>query len=553
MELKLPNPYDFSLTRISRNREKLMEEVIAETISQFNKEKQKGGLIRDELAKTLYLERARIKTEPWKVDPEDDFQFWGHVKNKLAKSDPNIEGKEVAIDIEQQLLKDIVTRYVHEITGNFNPRFFLFARQILPMIFSRLLNASFGKISGIFKPKVLLKDRLFVTGPLEKLRKLREIGTLILVPTHFSNLDSIMVGYGMDMVGLGAFQYGAGLNLFNSKLFSFFMSNLGPYKLDRRKKNSIYLETLKTYSRTTILHGAPTLFFPGGTRSRAGNIEKSLKLGLLGTVIEAQRIQFEKNPNNLAKKLFIVPITTSYHFVLEASSLMEENLKKTGKEQYIVNEKPISGFKLFTTFFSALFGESSEITLSMGEPMDVFGNICNEEGESFDKFNRPIDISKYFESKGKMKPDDQRESQYTAMLGDTLVEKFYQNNVVYSSHTVAFVAFELLKKKFKKEDIYSLLRLPEEDLQIPYNEFLASMRNITTELFNLNNNNKLKLAFHMTKEVDEIITHGIKNVGMYHAKKPIYKTKDGFISSEDLKLLLYYHNRLEGYGLSKFI
>ncbi|MBK7506162.1 MAG: 1-acyl-sn-glycerol-3-phosphate acyltransferase, partial [Bacteroidetes bacterium] len=152
--------------------------------------------------------------------------------------------------------------------------------------------------------------------------------TLILVPTHFSNLDSIMVGYGMDMVGLGAFQYGAGLNLFNSKLFSFFMSNLGPYKLDRRKKNSIYLETLKTYSRTTILHGAPTLFFPGGTRSRAGNIEKSLKLGLLGTVIEAQRIQFEKNPNNLAKKLFIVPITTSYHFVLEASSLMEENLKK---------------------------------------------------------------------------------------------------------------------------------------------------------------------------------------------------------------------------------
>ena len=97
------------------------------------------------------------------------------------------------------------------------------------------------------------------------------------------------------------------------------------------------------------------------------------------------------------------------------------------------------------------------------------------------------------------------------------------------------------------------MRLPEEDLQIPYNEFLASMRNITTELFNLNNNNKLKLAFHMTKEVDEIITHGIKNVGMYHAKKPIYKTKDGFISSEDLKLLLYYHNRLEGYGLSKFI
>ena len=530
-----------------------MEEIIIETISNFNKDYQKGGLIRDELAKTLYLERTRIKTEPWKVDPEDDFQFWSHVKNKLVKSDPSLEGKEVAQDIEQQLLKDIVTRYVHEITGYFDPRFFMFARQVLPMIFSRLLNASFGKITGIFKPKVLLKDKLFVTGPIERIKQLSQKGTIILVPTHFSNLDSVMVGYGMDMVGLGAFQYGAGLNLFNSSLFKFFMSNLGPYKLDRRKKNPVYLETLKTYSRTTILHGAPTLFFPGGTRSRAGNIEKNLKLGLLGTVMEAQRIHFERNPSTLAPKLFIVPLTISYHFVFEAGSLIEDHLRRTGKEQYITSDKGTSFIKNMSKFFFELFGATSDITLSLGEPMDVFGNICNDHGESIDKFGKVLDIRKYFESKGTLKADDQREAEYTTLLGKILVDKFHENNVVYSSHVVAYVAFELLKRKFRKEDIYSLLRMPEEDRYIPYDEFVTAMRNIRDRLYYLNNNQKLKLAFHMTKEVDEIIDHGIRNVGLYHAKKPLYKTKDGYISSEDLKLLLFYHNRMEGYGLANYV
>src|SRR3546814_15272144 len=49
-------------------------------------------------------------------------------------------------------------------------------------------------------------------------------------------------------LGLPAFIYGAGLNLFNRKIFAYFMNSLGAYKVDRRKKNLPYLETLKTYS-----------------------------------------------------------------------------------------------------------------------------------------------------------------------------------------------------------------------------------------------------------------------------------------------------------------
>jgi glycerol-3-phosphate O-acyltransferase len=57
----------------------------------------------------------------------------------------------------------------------------------------------------------------------------------------------------------------------------------------------------------------------------------------------------------------------------------------------------------------------------------------------------------------------------------------------------------------------------------------------------------------MTLEMEDIIDQGIRNVCMYHGLRPIYKTKEGNISSEDLKLLYFYHNRLEGYGLQKCI
>ena len=87
-----------------------------------------------------------------------------------------------------------------------------------------------------------------------------------MVPTHFSNLDSILIGWVIHVLGLPPFIYGAGLNLFNIKILAYFMNSLGAYKVDRRKKNPIYLEALKSYSNLAIQEGAHSLFFPGGTR-----------------------------------------------------------------------------------------------------------------------------------------------------------------------------------------------------------------------------------------------------------------------------------------------
>ena len=547
----IQNIKDWPIARIARHQDEILEDVTEESIQQLDAISTESK--RDLVAKALYLERIRIKNEPWDVDPEDESEFWGKIKKKLSSYDPNTSPKEEAEKIEDALIRDIVKRYSEEIINNFDPKLYRFAEQVLPIFFGRLLNASIGGLKSIFKPKTSLTDKLFITGPIDKIRKLSTKGTVILVPTHFSNLDSILIGYGMDMIGLPAFQYGAGLNLFNSRIFGFFMGNLGAYRVDRRKKNTIYLETLKAFSRINVYKGAHTIFFPGGTRSRAGNLENFLKLGLVGTVIDAQRMHFENNPDGAAPKIFILPLTTSYHFVLEASSLISEHLKRMGKEQFLLPDDQFQSYKAIAKFFWGLFGSSSDITLSLSEPMDIFGNQLDDEGNSIDKFGNPIDIKKYFVSNGEIIKDPQRDHVYTQMLGDFILEKFHTGNTVYSSHLVTFVAFEILRKRYAGNDIFTILRTPEDEREIPWDEYIFACNRVRDALYHLNNQHKVKLAPHMTLEMDEIIEHGIRNVNTYHPIKPIVRMKNGNISSEDLKLLFFYHNRLEGYDLQKCI
>lgn len=552
LERVIPNIKDWPIARISRHQDEILDDVIEESIKHL--EEYKPVSKRDLIAKAVYLERIRIKSDPWVVDPEDEPEFWGKIKKKLSSYDPNTTDSEKMDNLEDALLRSIVRRYAEEIINNFDPKLYWFAKQTLPIFFGRLLNASDGGIRAILKPKTSIADKLFVTGSIDKVRRLASKGTVILVPTHFSNLDSMIIGYGMDMIGLPAFQYGAGLNLFNNRIFGYFMGNLGAYRLDRRKKNEIYIETLKAYSRMNVYKGANTIFFPGGTRSRSGTIDSNLKLGLIGTVIDAQRMHFKnQQPGEDAGKIFILPLTVSYHFVLEAASLISEHLSRTGKEQYLLPEDQFLSYKSILKFFWGLFASSSDITLSLSDPMDVFGNQVDDEGNSIDKFGNPVEIKKYFVSRGEITKDDQRDQVYTQMLGDIILDKFKTGNTVYSSHLVAFVAFEIIQKRYESTDLFTVLRTPEEEREIPWDEFVFACNRVRDELYRLNNQNKVKLAPHMTFDMEEIIDQGIKNVNTYHAVRPIYKNKDGNISSEDLKLLYFYHNRLEGYELQKCI
>lgn len=546
----IPRTQQWPIVQLARDRKEFIQDVTEETFEGLKQIRNRS--LREELEMTVYREKLRIKTNAWRVDPRDDKQFWQTIQQRLVDSStlPPAEAKE----IEETLLKEIIHRYSDEIAGSFKKNSYRFARAIVTFGFARLLNAARIKgILSIFSKQLDLDDKIHVVGEPEHIRTLAKKGTVIMVPTHFSNLDSILIGWVIQFLGLPAFIYGAGLNLFNVKILAYFMNSLGAYKVDRRKKNPVYLETLKTYSSMALRRGCHSLFFPGGTRSRSGQIEKALKLGLLSTSIEAQRILYQQETEgNPARKIFIVPVVINYHFTLEAPSLINEHLKRTGQERYYKEADEFTSSYKIATFLLKFFTKGSDISISIGRGMDILGNYVDDDGHSLDANGQIIQPKDYFISHGKVTVDLQREHEYVRILSRRIVEEYHKYNRVFASHLVAYTAFKMMERTNPKLDLYNLLRLPDEDLIIDYETFKKAFKKLRKRVMKLHKKGKVGVSEHMLGKADAAIELGLDNVGMYHAQRPLVKKKDKIII-QDMNTLFYYHNRMEGYGLEKHI
>ncbi len=544
-----PEIKDWPISKLSEDRANFIKEINEEVVRRLTKKY--GENLHEPLTKTAYLELIRIKEEPWKVDPPQDRQFWKGIQSKIVKNEQKEEAEEQVLN--QKLLQLVVNRYSEEIVGTFKEKTFLFARKFLTRFFNRLLNTAASRnFERFLSNKHKLEDRLLLKGQIETVRSLMKKGTVVVVPTHHSNLDSILIGYMLDtFAGLPLFSYGAGLNLYNTGYTAYFMNRMGAYRVDRRKKNPIYLETLKTMSTLSIERGVNSLFFPGGTRSRSGALETKFKLGLVGTATEAQRRIYEKGEDT---KVFIVPLVVSYHFVLEANFLIQGHLTKVGKEKYLKSKDEFHSVRKQLKFLWDFFSASNEITMTFGKPMDVVGNFVDENGISYDRKNNILEVKDYFLTDGKITANSQREQEYTKHLGDRIMERFYADNVVLTSHLVAYSAFKVLEKSNPDLDLYALLRSPTEDFVFPTDKLEKVVGDLKAKLLEMEQIDKLKVSEELRKLTPkEIIENGVKKMGTYHPMKPLKFNKNGELISQRFRTLYFYHNRLENYGLEKHI
>jgi glycerol-3-phosphate O-acyltransferase len=539
----LPDIETWPIHKLYQQRKAFVQHVVAEALARL----QRHHNIGDTIAQTVYQERIRLKETPWKVDPPTEKAFWYRTRSKLLAAEMLSDKKEEEA-AHSDILEHITYRYADEIAGGFNKGTLLFARKFLYIFFTRLLNLAYVRGWGMFKSKHTLDERLQVYGEAETIRALFDKGTVVVMPTHFSNLDSILIGFAMDEVlGLPSFSYGAGLNLYNFGPAAYFMNRLGAYRVDRRKKNPVYLETLKAMSYRSIYQGVNSLFFPGGTRSRSGSLETKLKMGLIGTGIEAQRQLCLEGSD---KKIFIVPAVLSYHFVIEAPYLIEQHLRITGRERYLKGRDGSKSIRQWIRYIWQFFSQKNDIVINFGAPIDVMGNRVDATGQSFDKFNRPVDIAGYFTGVHGVEVNHQREEEYTRLLAELLVARYHQDNIALHSHAAAFVAFRLLLANHPKLDLFEFLRLPTEDYVIPFKQMAAAFGAMRNALNHLEHQGKLHLGVEFSQMTDEeLIRDGVRRIGMFHVNKPLLINKHGDIRSEDFHTLCYYHNRLLNYGL----
>lgn len=504
------------------------------------------GRLDELLNKTIYLEKLRVKNTPWKVDPSDDKTLWNSLNAEVNQAMERSDKDEALGDI----LLRIINRYNEEIVGGFKKKTFKFARKFLAAFFKRIINRFNEKGKRIFwGSKSDLIHRIYAEGHVDETRALFDKGTVVIVPTHFSNIDSIMIGYALDTVaGMPAFTYGAGLNLYDAEIPAYFMNRLGAYRVDRRKKNPIYLECLTSMASLSLSKGVNNIFFPGGTRSRSGAMEEKLKLGLLGSVIDAQRELILSGSDH---KIFVVPVVLGYHFVFEAKSLVEQHLREKGREKYTKSKENKTGGFSFQ-FLKKFFTEKSEFYLSFGEPMDVLGNLITEDGVSVDKHCRPVELKDYFVLDGEISENNQRESVYAKLLGSKVLESYFRNNLILSSHLVAFTAFKLFESKHSSLDIFAILRMLSNEFLLDLDEFKLEMEGFLQKLITQEKEGKIRLHKILHSPVDVVIKDALEYLGAYHTQKVLY-INDNNLKSNNIRLLYFYHNRLEGYSFEKQI
>jgi len=517
------------LERFNADRERLLSEVERRVVARRVAEARAGGdhSLEYVLNDVAYHEIRRLEASRAK---NGAVERWKDLSRRLLGMNDDEKVAE---------LRELVRFYGKDVVGNFDPRVYRFATGIGPSLIGFL----YGPMSSLREGVSTLRHldaRISADGDIDVVRTCAERGTIVVTPTHSSNMDSPAIGFGLLRAGLPPVTYGAGKNLFSNPFISFFMRNLGAYRVDRRLRFELYKDVLKEYSTVLLEHGYHSLFFPGGTRCRSNVVEQHLKLGLLGTTVTAYKNNVREGAPN--RRIYIVPATINYRLVLEAETLIADYLSETGKSRFIITDDEFSRLGRILEFFRKILAHEGSVVVRFGRPFDPFGNDVTDEGESIDRAGRIVDPSSYVRgADGEVTDDDQRDAEYTRALGRRLVTAYPRLTVFHSTSLVARVLYDAIARTVGTRDIYRLLRAPVAQLGVRVEDAIAGLERLRARLAA----NPAWGAEHPTyarESAAEKLDDAVRGLGTYHTRPAVVRQGD-LLQVEDVKLLYYYMNR----------
>jgi glycerol-3-phosphate O-acyltransferase len=204
---------------------------------------------------------------------------------------------------------------------------------------------------------------------LERLRQAAKDGTLILLPSHKSHVDYIIISRIFHRANLPIPLVAAGDNL------SFFplgpiLRRAGAFFIRRSfKGDRLYGAVVDAYMRRLLKDGWPLEFFLEGGRSRTGKLLPP-KLGLLSIVVDA--LLGAQNGDQSGRKVYFCPISIGYERLVEEKAYVHE--LSGGDKQ----KEDVGG--LFRAAESAL-GRYGRLNVQFGELLTIDG-VLGELGES---------------------------------------------------------------------------------------------------------------------------------------------------------------------------
>jgi glycerol-3-phosphate O-acyltransferase len=521
-----PKPDDPQIFRFNAERGPIIGDVVKRVVAQYAGDPKKLLYVLNEAGNA----EVRRLASQGDMEASDALGSWRRLVRKVGKMDD---------EERAEALRKIVRDMGEDIAGNFDPRVYALATRVIP-----------GLLTAIMSPADLprqlmagfsqLDTLITAEGPIDKLRRLAKVGTLVLVPTHSSNLDSVALGYVLMRENLPPVVYGAGKNLFSNPLISFFMHNLGAYRVDRRIQALLYKEVLKTYSCMMIERGYHSLFFPGGTRSRSGLIERRLKLGLAGTAVEA----FARNQTRgLSRPVFFVPATLNYALVLEAETLIADHLKGAGQARYIIEDDEFSRIDRVYAFMTKLTQLRSAMVLRFGDAIDPFCNPVDDDGRSLAPSGRPVDPATYVMHRGQPTVDAARDAGYTRELGEAVARVYQRETVILWTQLVAHVLYRQLVHATPELDLFGRQRRRGE-VGMPRAQLVAEVGEARDRLLAFAAEGRVHVGPVLRGQTPErIVSEALTAWNGYHTR-PVATEIGDDVMIEDPNLLLFYQNRL---------
>ena len=475
------------------------------------------------LEDALYSERKRLERAP--AQPGERERV-----DRLARA--LVRGDRAA-RIDAGL--DIVRYWADEIHGHFDPRVYKFATGLLPRAITGLLSR---RTANVKKWRLSPDQRMRIGGDLDLLRELAHESTLVLVPTHVSNLDSPIIGLALYLAGLPPFVYGAGLNLFSNPVMGYFMGRLGAYTVDRTKSARLYKDVLKDYSVRAIATQHHSLFFPGGTRSRSHRLETKLKKGLMGTAITAWQENLVSGKRN--GEVYFVPLTLTFQLVLEANTLIADHLEEVGKQRYIISDDESADARRIAAFARRVLDLDASAVAHFGTPIDVFGNPVASTAR--ERKEQALHRRGYVtDANGKVEFDEQRDRVYTERLAASIERAYPGLAHVMANHLVAYVAWRCLEDNAGSTDEFRLVRASAVHRRIPRAAFMERLRKALAKV-----HADIQAGLYhgsLPEDPAAVLKEALERFTRYHTHRAVASQgTDIFI--EDAKLCLYYRNRL---------
>jgi glycerol-3-phosphate O-acyltransferase len=527
----VPTAQDPRIFWFNSERQDIVEEVVSRIMGRHTQADETTYVLND----VAHHEVQRLELEGGD-DTSGRLAEWRSLVRKLGR---------MSDDARSHQLRQTCERMAHDVAGNFDPRVYQFAARTVPGVLTAVMNPS-SLVQKVMSPQVNRLDDIIVTeGSVERVARLSKVGTVVLVPTHSSNLDSLAVAWALHREGLPPVVYGAGKNLFTNPIVSFFMHNLGAYRVDRRINAALYKDILKAYSSIMIERGYNSLFFPGGKRIRSGEIDSHLKLGLAGTAVEAfARNAVRGNP----RPVFFVPTTINYGLVLEAETLIDDHLKEQGQARYIIDDDEFSRVERWVAFFHRARGLDAACVIRFGDPVDPFCNPVDDEGHSISPAGNIVDPVTYVSRNGIPSVDPARDKAYTEALGEVLAASFRRETVVMETQLVAHVLFRRLVRATPGLDLFSRLR-HRGDVAVPRDELVAEIGGARNALVGLERAGKVHVKASVRDDhPSDILTRALAVWNGYHTRL-VAREYEGAVLAEDPSLLLFYGNRLRSFAV----